>query len=303
MGCIVAAAVMSSGCGRAGPPHAQTSAVGGGHARFEVLAAESFWGSIAGQLAGSMATVQSVIVNPGSDPHSYQPSAGDARAMAEASMVIVNGAGYDNWASQLLQAGTQSGRLVLDVGKRLGLKAGANPHRWYFPADVRTVVDAIVADYARLYPAGAGYFAQRRRLFETVGLARYDTLRREIRSRYAGVAVGYSESVFQGLGEDLGLDLLTPYGFVKAIAEGTDVTAADKRTVDRQAERRQIKVWIFNSQNVTPDVQRVNQIAAARHIPIATITETLSPATDDFEQWQVAELEGLLRALHEATGR
>ena len=115
--------------------------------------------------------------------------------------------------------------------------------------------------------------------------------------------VGYSESIFQGLGEDLGLKLLTPYSFVKAIAEGTDVTAEDKQTVDGQAQNRQIEVWVFNSQNVTPDVQRVNEIAKAQRIPIATVTETLSPASDTFEQWQVAELEGLMRALHQATGR
>ena len=73
--------------------------------------------------------------------------------------------------------------------------------------------------------------------------------------------------------------------------------------MDEQARKRLIKIWVFNSQNVTPDVQRVNEIARERRIPIATVTETLSPAGDSFEQWQVAELEGLARALHEATGR
>jgi zinc/manganese transport system substrate-binding protein len=54
---------------------------------------------------------------------------------------------------------------------------------------------------------------------------------------------------------------------------------------------------------VTPDVQRINDIAREQKIPVATVTETLSPASDSFEQWQVAELEGIARALHEATGR
>jgi len=47
----------------------------------------------------------------------------------------------------------------------------------------------------------------------------------------------------------------------------------------------------------------VNELARANDIPIATVTETLSPASDSFQQWQVAELEGLVRALHQATGR
>lgn len=274
-----------------------------GAGRLQVVAAENFWGSIAAQLGGDRVNVRSIIVNPDTDPHSYEPTAQDARTMAAAQLAVVNGIGYDEWASKLLAASPLQGRITLNVGSLLGLGDGANPHRWYYPADVEAVVRRIAHDYERLDPAAHVYFAQRQRAFEQVGLAEYDRLRREIRARYAGTPIGYSESIFEGLGEDLGLRLLTPYSFAKAIAEGTEVTAADKRTVDRQVERRQIAVWVFNSQNVTPDVQRVNELARAAHIPIATVTETLSPAGDSFQQWQVAELEGLRRALSDATGQ
>lgn len=293
---LLAAALLATGCGRTG-----SSANGDG--RLQVVAAENFWGSIAAQLAGEKAHVTSIIVNPASDPHSYEPTAEDARTMAGARIAIVNGLGYDAWAPRLLRANPSSDRVVLDVGKALGLSEGANPHQWYSPSAVDRFVDAIVADYDRLDPTAASYFAQRKQVFLTRDLARYDALRRQIRARYAGTPVGYSESIFQPLGEDLHLKLSTPYSFAKAIAEGGDVTAADKRTVDDQARKRLIKIWVFNSQNVTPDVQRVNEIARERGIPIATVTETLSPAGESFEQWQSFELEGLARALHEATGR
>jgi zinc/manganese transport system substrate-binding protein len=275
----------------------------GGANKLQVVAAENFWGSIASQLAGGKASVRSIIVNPNTDPHTYEPSAQDARVMVASNMAIVNGLGYDNWSSQLLRANRQPGRVVLNVGEVLGLQSGANQHRWYFPSDVHTVIGRITAGYQQLDPGDAAFFAQRKQSFEAHALARYNALRREIRARYAGVPVGYSESIFQGLGEDLGLKLLTPYSFAKAIAEGTDVTAQDKQTVDAQAREGLIKVWIFNSQNVTPDVQRVNQIAHERHIPVATVTETLSPPSDSFQQWQVAQLEGLTQALRRATGR
>jgi zinc/manganese transport system substrate-binding protein len=292
------AIVPLAGCGSQGK-----SAALGGSSRLQAVAAENFWGSIAAQLGGDRVQVRSIIVNPSTDPHSYEPTARDARAVAGARLAIVNGVGYDEWASKLLAASPVEGRVTLNVGELLGLRSGENPHRWYYPADVLAVTRQIVRDYDTLAPSAKSYFAQRQRAFETKSLARYDELRREIRTRYAGTPVGYSESVFQGLGEDLGLKLLTPYSFAKAIAEGTEVTAQDKRAVDRQAEDREIEVWVFNSQNVTPDVQRVNELARAAHIPIATVTETLSPASDGFERWQVAELEGLLRALREATGR
>jgi zinc/manganese transport system substrate-binding protein len=285
-----------AGCGSQG-------SASSGSVKLQVVAAENFWGSIAAQLGGEQVAVRSIIVNPSTDPHSYEPTAADARTMAGARLAIVNGIGYDTWASRLLAANPSSGRAVLDVGSLLGLKQGDNPHQWYSPAHVHAVIDQIVADYDRLSPADASYFAQRKKNFETSGLGRYDGLIAQIRARYKGVPVGYSESIFQPLGQALGLKLLTPYSFAKAIAEGTEVTAQDKQTVDRQASAREIKVWVFNSQNVTPDVQRVNQLARAAHVPIATVTETLSPASASFEQWQVAQLEGLERALHAATGR
>jgi zinc/manganese transport system substrate-binding protein len=289
------------GCGRTGP--ASSYASHGGAAKLRVVASENFWGSIAAQLAGSRAAVSSIIVSPNTDPHSYEPDAQAARTLAGADLAIVNGIGYDNWAQRLLSASPAAGRLVLNVGTVLGLRAGDNPHQWYSPAHVHLLVDRISASYARLDPADAAYFAKRKEVFVDKELARYDALRGQIRARFAGVPVGYSESIFQPLGEDLRLKLMTPHSFAKAIAEGTDVTAQDKQTVDAQASGGQIKVWIFNSQNVTPDVQRVNSIARERGIPIATVTETLAPPTATFEQWQVAQLEALQAALSRATGK
>jgi zinc/manganese transport system substrate-binding protein len=294
---LLAGLAVLAGCGGS-----STSSASAGGGTLQVVAAENFWGSIASQLGGDKVAVKSIIVNPNTDPHSYEPTASDGVALARSRMAIVNGIGYDKWASRLIAANPSS-RVVLDTGQLLGLKEGENPHQWYAPGSVDRVIAAIVADYKRLDPKDAAYFERQRAAFETQALAEYKRLRGEIRSRYAGVRVGYSESIFQPLGQDLHLRLLTPYSFAKAVAEGTDVSAADKQTVDGQAQRREIAVWVYNSQNATPDVQRVNKIARAAHIPITTITETLSPASATFQQWQAAELSSLLVALQRASGK
>ena len=296
---FVCCAVLLASCGGgvAGSPGGSSSG------KLQVVAAENFWGSIAAQLGGGKVSVQSIIVNPDTDPHSYEPTASDGVALAKSQMAIVNGIGYDRWASKLIAASPSSSRKVLNVGDLLGLVEGDNPHQWYSPSAVRRVIDRIVADYKQLDPKDSAYFDRQRTRFETRSLSEYDRLIAAIRARYGGVPVGYSESIFQPLGAALGLKLLTPYSFAKAIAEGTDVSAADKQTVDTQAQRHLIRVWVYNSQNATPDVQRVNQLARAAHIPITTITETLSPASATFEQWQVAQLQSLQQALHRATGK
>jgi zinc/manganese transport system substrate-binding protein len=248
-------------------------------------------------------TVNSIIVNPAQDPHSYEPTSADARTMAAAQLAIVNGVGYDPWASQLLSADPADGRTVLDVGSLFGLHDGDNPHRWYEPVDVERVAGAITAAYKRLDPANASYYDARLRTFESASLARYHGLIATIRRRYGGVPVGASESIFALQAPALGLRLITPDSFMRAISEGTEVTAQDTATTERQITSHEIKVWVFNSQNATPEVQRLNELARAAGIPIATVTETLSPASDSFEQWQVHQLAGLAAALHKATGR
>jgi zinc/manganese transport system substrate-binding protein len=293
---LAGAVALLAGCGGTGA----ATASGG---RISVVAAENFWGSIAGQLADNKAGIQSVITNPAQDPHSYEPTAADARTLATAQLVIANGIGYDPWVARLLAANPTSGRMVLTVGALLGLRAGDNPHRWYDPADVATVATAIAADLEKLDPKDTAYFKGQLAQFESTNLARYHALIKAIRTRYSGVAVGASESIFALQAPALGLHLITPYGFMKAISEGTEVTAQDTATAERQITRRQIRVWIYNSQNATPEIQRLNSLARSHGIPIATITETLSPPQDSFQQWQVAQLGRIEQALREATGR
>jgi zinc/manganese transport system substrate-binding protein len=168
---------------------------------------------------------------------------------------------------------------------------------------VQQVIGQIVRDYAKLDPKDAGYFKQQQARFETRGLAQYKQLIATIKRKYHGVPVGASESIFAPLAQALGLKLLTPASFLKAISEGTEPTASDKTTIDRQIARKQIKVWVFNSQNSTPDVQRITDAARKKGIAVTTITETLTPASASFQGWQSRQLEALAAALAKATGR
>src|SRR6266568_4641280 len=261
----LAALTVVAGCATTAP---KTAGAPGG-ATVRVVAAESFWGSLAQQLGGAHAAVNSIINNPDADPHDYEPTAADGRAIAGAQLAVVNGIGYDTWAGKLVDANPAGGRTVLTVGDLVGAKEGDNPHRWYNPDNVRTVIDAID----------------------------------QIKSAYAGTPVGASESIFAMLAPALGLKLLTPESFLNAISEGNDPTAADKATVDAQIRNRQIKVYVYNSQNATPDVQAQVAAAKAAGIAVTTITETLTPAGASFQDWQVSQLAALKQALAGATAK
>ncbi len=291
---VALAAALVAGCGSSNPSS------GGSSGKLNVVAAEDFWGSVAEQLGGNRVEVTSIITNPAADPHDYEPTSEDARTLAGAQISIVNGIGYDEWASKLLAANPDSERLELNVGDVLGLKDGDNPHQWYSPVSVHKVIDAITAEYKQADPGDDSYFDEQKRAFESEGLAEYNSLISQIRSAYSSTPVGASESIFEPLAPSLGLRLITPKGFIDGIAEGTEPTPADRATADRQIADRQIKIWVYNTQNATPDVQRLSEAAKSAGIPIAKVTETLTPEGTSFQDWMSRELKGIQTALEKA---
>ena len=297
---LALAAVTLTGCATTAP---QTTTTAAHTTKIAVVAAENFWGSIAAQLGGEHAAVSSIVANPDTDPHDYEPTPADGRTMAGAQFAIVNGIGYDPWAPKLLAANPSPSRVVLTVGQLVGVPDGGNPHRWYSPANVHQVIGRITADYQRIDPADSAYFTAQRQKFESTTLATYNSLITSIKAKYAGTPIGASESIVTPLAEGLGLKMLTPETFLDAISEGSDPTAADKTTIDNQIRTKQIKVYVFNSQNSTPDVQAQVAAAKAAGIPVTTVTETLAPASATFQSWQVKELQGIQAALAQATGK
>jgi zinc/manganese transport system substrate-binding protein len=304
VGAIAAVAVTLAGllasCATTAPPGSETA---GQSTKITVVAAENFWGSIATQLGGEHVAVRSIVASPDTDPHDYEPTPADGRALATAQYVIENGAGYDPWVAKVVRANPVPGRSVLTVGDLVGVKKGGNPHRWYSPDDVHRVIERITTDYKRIDPADAGYFDQQKQAYETQGLARYNQLIADIKGKYSGTPIGASESIVTPLAEDLGLKMVTPESFLDAVSQGTDPTAADKIAVDQQIKTKQIKLFVFNSQNSTPDVAALVTAAKDQGIPVATVTETLVPATASFQDWQVGQLEGIERALSQAAAR
>jgi zinc/manganese transport system substrate-binding protein len=305
---VVAAALTVAGCstssgggeGRAGGSGAGSPGSG---TVIQVAASINAWGSILSQLGGTHVNETSIITNPDTDPHDYEPTPKDGTVIAGSQLFVENGIGYDSWAAKSLAASPDSSRLVINVGDLVHVPDGGNPHRWYSPTDVNMVADAITADLKKLDPADAGYFSEQREKFATSALATYHSLINTIRSNYAGVPVGASESIFAPLAQALKLDLITPPSFLKAISEGSDPSPADLSTINAQITGKKIKVYVYNSQNATPDVAAQVKAARAAGIPVSTVTETLSPASASFQQWQSAQLQALADALHHATGK
>jgi zinc/manganese transport system substrate-binding protein len=278
-----------TGCGT---PASSTSGT-----TLQVVAGQNFWGSIAAQLGGTHVSVTSIVTNPNADPHEYQSSTKDARAFATANYVILNGAGYDDWASKLLAGNPNQGRKVFTITDLLHKKAGDNPHFWYNPDWVDQVADKITADYEALDPAGSSYFSQQRTAFRTALQPYHDRIAK-IGSSFSGVPVGATESIFVYLASALGLNLISPPEFMKAVSEGNDPPAQTVAEFHDLVAGKKIKVLVYNVQTSTNITEDLKRLATNNGLPVVGVSETLQPVDATFQEWQEAQLLTLQNALN-----
>jgi len=218
------------------------------------------------------------------------------RGFAEAGLVILNGAGYDDWGKKLLDANPASARHVLTVADLLGKKVGDNPHFWYSPAYVVKVADRITAQYKSIDSADASYFDQLRTKF-AMALQPYTDEIATIKHKYAGTPVGATESIFVYLAAALGLNLTTPAEFMNAVAEGNDPPASAVVDFQAQISANQIKVLVYNVQTTAAVTTTVKGLAASHNIPSVGVSETLLPENLTFQDWQLRQLTSLEAAL------
>ncbi len=290
----------AAGCGTGTPtgPGAPTGQGAPSRTRMiYVVAAENFWGSIARQLGGAHATVLSLVSDPNADPHEFESSATSARAVAVADYVIQNGAGYDDWITQLMAASPNAHRRVLSIGAMLGKRPGDNPHLWYNPAYVTAAENRIEADFKALDPEDAAYFTARRAATDKAFTGVRAQLA-QIRRQDAGKPVAATETVVVYLARYLGLKLISPPAFMTAVSEGNEPPAASVAQSERQLAARQPRALLYNEQTATALTTSMRELAVRFHIPVVGITETIQPPQESYQRWFGAELAALHRALN-----
>lgn len=265
--------------------------------RLQVVAGENFWGSLVSQLGGSKVNVLSIVSDPNADPHEYESNASDARAIATANYVVLNGAGYDSWANKLLSASPNSNRKVLTVATLLGKKDGDNPHFWYNPAYVNKVIFQMEQNLISLAPSDKGYFQQQYANLQS-SLAGYQDRITSIKHQFGGTKVAATEDIFAYLAQAAGLNLVSPPAFTQAVAEGNDPPTNSVVQFQQQLQSGQVKVLVYNEQTVTPLTNTIKQLAAQQNIPVVGVTETVQPPDTTFQVWMNAELIDLENALN-----
>ena len=283
---VALAALLAAGCARS---HAARTPV--------AIGVESQYADVLAQVGGPYVTVHAILNNPNTDPHSFEASPRVAREVAGASLVVMNGLGYDAWIQRIMAAAPNTHRQVIDVRALLGLpRDTVNPHLWYDPRTMPAVAEAAAQAFAALDPPHAAYFRARAQRF-AASLEPWKAALAALRSRYPGTPVAVVEPVANALLEAAGWRNLTPLALQLAVMNGTDPAPQDVATMRALLRRRAVKVLLYNQQVTGPLTASFLQLAIAAHIPVVGVYETMPQSGYDYQSWMLAETRALEAAV------
>lgn len=253
------------------------------------------WGDIVADLAGDCAEVTTIVEGAAGDPHEFEPSPSDLAAFERADLVILNGLGYDTWATDATDALSDRPEVV-DAGEVAGRSAGDNPHLFYDPAVVGDVAEAVTAALGEVSaPAAEPYFAERSIRWHR-SMEPYDALIERVAAHDPGRSFAATESVFDPMAAALGLRDVTPSGYRRAAANESEPAAADLAAFEEALGEGSVDVLVLNTQTEGSVPEQLRRVARSNGVTVVEVTETV-PDGESFLTWQVAQLEALARAL------
>ena len=180
----------------------------------QIVASFSILGDMAEEVVGDLATV-TTIVGPDADAHVYQPSVADARAVAEADVIFVNGLGFETWSDSLIaESGTEAVIHVATDGiEPIEVEGEIDPHAWNSLPNGVIYVNNIADAMIEAMPAHADEIADNAEAY----IADLEALDTETRERLAELpenrrTVVTAHDAFGYLADAYGLTFLAPVG-------------------------------------------------------------------------------------------
>ncbi len=225
--------------------------------RLNVVASFSILGDFVRTIGGDRVNV-TTLVGPDSDVHVYTPAPSDAKRIADAKLVIVNGLGLEGWLPRLVQS---SGGKAMVVTASIGiaphkLGSGADPHAWQSVPNAKVYVTDIANALIAADPDDADFFRAQARAY----LEKLETLDREVRDAVAKIPperrkVISTHEAFGYFAAEYGVQFIAPLG----VSTETEPSARDIAAIIGQIKAQKIPAVFL--ENISDD-RLIRRIAA-----------------------------------------
>ncbi|MEX0338713.1 MAG: zinc ABC transporter substrate-binding protein [Arenibacterium sp.] len=266
----------------------------------KIVASFSILGDMVEQVVGEHASV-TTIVGPDADAHVYQPSVADARAVAEADVIFVNGLGFETWSDTLItESGTNASVFVATEGVAPVMIDGeTDPHAWnalsngvIYVQNITAAMSDALPDHAQDFEANAAAYIAELEALDTTTKERLSQLPADRRT------VVTAHDAFGYLADAYGLNFLAPVG----IDTDAEPSAQELAALIRQIRNQSVAALFV--ENITSPAL-VQQIADETGLEIGgrlfsdALSERGGPATSYLAMFQ-HNLGTLLEALEES---
>jgi zinc/manganese transport system substrate-binding protein len=225
--------------------------------RLNVVASFSILGDLVRNVGGDSVSV-TTLVGPDGDVHVYVPTPADAKKIAEAKLVFVNGLGLEGWLPRLVQSAANKATIVTATTGIAPLKLGsdADPHAWQSPLNAKVYVANIRDALAAVDPADAEAFKSNAAAY----LAKLDALDSEVRRAVAQIPenrrkVISTHRAFGYFAAAYGIAFIAPLG----VSTESEASARDIAGIISQI--RLAKIPAVFMENIS-DPRLIRQIAA-----------------------------------------
>ncbi|AHY54786.1 ABC transporter, periplasmic binding protein [Bradyrhizobium japonicum SEMIA 5079] len=225
--------------------------------RLNVVASFSILGDFVRNVGGDRVDV-TTLVGPDSDVHVYTPAPSDAKRIADAKLVIVNGLGLEGWLPRLVQsAGSKAQVVTVSAGiAPLKLGSAADPHAWQSVPNAKIYVGDIANALAAADPDDAEFFRARAKAY----LDKLEALDREVREAVAKIPLGRRKVIsthdaFGYFAAEYGVQFVAPLG----VSTETEPSARDIAAIIGQIKTQKIPAVFL--ENISDD-RLIRRIAA-----------------------------------------
>ncbi|WP_158670913.1 metal ABC transporter substrate-binding protein [Bradyrhizobium guangdongense] len=225
--------------------------------RLNVVATFSILGDFVRNVGGDRVNL-TTLVGADSDVHVYTPAPADAKRIADAKLVIVNGLGLEGWLPRLVQsAGSKAQVITASAGiAPLKLGSGADPHAWQSIPNAKIYVTDIAKALAGAVPSEADYFRTQAEAY----LEKLETLDREVRDAVAKIPperrkVISTHDAFGYFAAEYGIRFIAPLG----VSTETEPSARDIAAIIGQIKAQKIPAVFL--ENISDD-RLIRRIAA-----------------------------------------
>ncbi len=269
----------------------------------KVVASFSILGDMVEEVVGDLASVRT-IVGADADAHIYQPAVADARAVAEADVIFLNGLGFETWVDTLIaESGTRAAVYVATHGiAPIEIDGVTDPHAWNSLSNGAIYVRNIASAMGKVMPEHADVITAKSEAY----IGRLQALDAEARARIAALpanrrTVVTAHDAFGYLANAYDLTFLAPQG----IDTDGEPSARDLAVLIEQLQSEAAAALFV--ENITSPVL-VRQISEETGIRIGgrlysdALSERGGPATSYLEMFR-HNLDALLDALEQTAVR